>query len=140
EIRTRGDVIIFIDEVHTLVGAGAAEGAIDAASLLKPLMARGELQTIGATTTEEYRRYIRRDGALDRRFQQVDVPEPTAAQAVEILHGLSARYESHHGVTYTAEALTAAVTLADRYVPDRHLPDKAIDLLDEAGARVRLAA
>ncbi|MEU7871384.1 ATP-dependent Clp protease ATP-binding subunit [Dactylosporangium sp. NPDC049140] len=139
EIRTRGDVIVFIDEIHTLVGAGAAEGAIDAASLLKPLLARGELQTIGATTTEEYRRYIIKDGALDRRFQQVTVEPPTVAESLEILHGLRAAYESHHGVTYTEDALAAAVTLADRYVPDRRLPDKAIDLLDESGARAALA-
>ncbi|MFG2042002.1 ATP-dependent Clp protease ATP-binding subunit [Dactylosporangium sp. NPDC048998] len=140
EIRTRGDVIVFIDEIHTLVGAGAAEGAIDAASLLKPLLARGELQTIGATTTEEYRRYISRDGALDRRFQQVVVDAPTPGQSIAMLRGLRPGYEAHHGVTYTDEALTAAVTLADRYVPDRRLPDKAIDLLDESGARARIAA
>ncbi|GAA3289002.1 ATP-dependent Clp protease ATP-binding subunit [Dactylosporangium vinaceum] len=140
EIRTRGDVILFIDEIHTLVGAGAAEGAIDAASLLKPLLARGELQTIGATTTEEYRRYITRDGALDRRFQAVVVEAPTVPESISILHGLRAGYESHHGVTYTDDALTAAVTLSDRYVPDRRLPDKAIDLLDESGARAALAA
>ncbi|GAA4252371.1 ATP-dependent Clp protease ATP-binding subunit [Dactylosporangium darangshiense] len=140
EIRTRGDVIIFIDEIHTLVGAGAAEGAIDAASLLKPLLARGELQTIGATTTEEYRRYISRDGALDRRFQQVVVDPPTPEQSLAILRGLRPGYESHHGVRYTDEALTAAVSLAERYIPDRHLPDKAIDLLDESGARARIAA
>jgi ATP-dependent Clp protease ATP-binding subunit ClpC len=140
EIRTRGDVIVFIDEIHTLVGAGAAEGAIDAASLLKPLLARGELQTIGATTTEEYRRYISRDGALERRFQQVVVDAPTPEQSLAILHGLRPGYEAHHGVRYTDEALLAAVTLADRYVPDRRLPDKAIDLLDESGARARIAA
>jgi ATP-dependent Clp protease ATP-binding subunit ClpC len=140
EIRTRGDVIVFIDEIHTLVGAGAAEGAIDAASLLKPLLARGELQTIGATTTEEYRRYISRDGALDRRFQQVAVDAPTPEESLAILHGLRPGYESHHGVRYTDEALTAAVTLADRYLPDRRLPDKAIDLLDESGARARIAS
>ncbi|GAA2383912.1 hypothetical protein GCM10010170_093030 [Dactylosporangium salmoneum] len=138
EIRTRGDVILFIDEMHTLVGAGAAEGAIDAASLLKPLLARGELRTIGATTTDEYRRYISRDGALDRRFQPVPVAAPTPDESLAILRGLRAGYESHHGVTYTDEALTAAVTLADRYIPDRHLPDKAIDLLDESGARTSI--
>ncbi|MEV6924946.1 AAA family ATPase [Dactylosporangium sp. NPDC051485] len=138
EIRTRGDVILFIDEMHTLVGAGAAEGAIDAASLLKPLLARGELQTIGATTTDEYRRYISRDGGLDRRFQPVPVSAPTPGESLAILRGLRASYESHHGVTYTDEALTAAVTLADRYIPDRHLPDKAIDLLDESGARTSI--
>ncbi|WP_433204928.1 ATP-dependent Clp protease ATP-binding subunit [Dactylosporangium sp. CS-047395] len=140
EIRTRGDVIVFIDEIHTLVGAGAAEGAIDAAALLKPLLARGELQTIGATTTDEYRRYISRDGALDRRFQQVVIDPPTVPESIAILRGLRAGYESHHGVTYTDEALVAAVHLADRYVPDRRLPDKAIDLLDESGARAALAA
>ncbi|WP_433045441.1 ATP-dependent Clp protease ATP-binding subunit [Dactylosporangium sp. CS-033363] len=139
EIRTRGDVIVFIDEIHTLVGAGAAEGAIDAAALLKPLLARGELQTIGATTTDEYRRYISRDGALDRRFQQVVIEPPTVPESIAILRGLRAGYESHHGVAYTDEALTAAVKLADRYVPGRRLPDKAIDLLDESGARAALA-
>ncbi|GAB3851590.1 ATP-dependent Clp protease ATP-binding subunit [Dactylosporangium cerinum] len=133
EVRTRGDIILFIDEIHNLVGAGAAEGAIDAASLLKPLLARGELRTIGATTDEEYRRYITKDGALDRRFQPVPVAEPTAEDTVLILHGLRERYASHHGVTYTDAALRAAALLADRYIADRHLPDKAIDLLDEAG-------
>jgi ATP-dependent Clp protease ATP-binding subunit ClpC len=140
EIRTRGDVIVFIDEIHTLVGAGAAEGAIDAASLLKPLLARGELQTIGATTTEEYRRFIARDGALERRFQQVTVDAPTPEQSLAILRGLRPGYESHHGVSYTEDALAAAVSLADRYLPDRRLPDKAIDLLDESGARARISA
>ncbi|GAA2613329.1 ATP-dependent Clp protease ATP-binding subunit [Dactylosporangium fulvum] len=138
EIRTRGDVIVFIDELHTLVGAGAAEGAIDASSLLKPLLARGELRTIGATTHEEYRRYVQKDAALDRRFQPVEVAEPTPAQTLEILRGLRERYETFHGVSYSDAALEAAVSLGDRYVPDRHLPDKAIDLLDQAGARVRL--
>nr|BFE56683.1 hypothetical protein GCM10020063_012090 [Dactylosporangium thailandense] len=140
EIRTRGDVIVFIDEIHTLVGAGAAEGAIDAASLLKPLLARGELQTIGATTTEEYRRYIAKDGALDRRFQPVTIEPPTVPESIAILQGLRAGYESHHGVTYTDDAVRAAVTLSDRYVPQRRLPDKAIDLLDESGARAALAS
>ena len=133
EVRGRGDIILFIDEIHNLVGAGAAEGAIDAASLLKPLLARGELRTIGATTDEEYRRYITKDGALDRRFQPVPVSEPSAEDTVLILHGLRERYASHHGVTYTDAALRAAALLADRYIADRHLPDKAIDLLDEAG-------
>jgi ATP-dependent Clp protease ATP-binding subunit ClpC len=133
EVRGRGDIILFIDEIHNLVGAGAAEGAIDAASLLKPLLARGELRTIGATTDEEYRRYITKDGALDRRFQPVPVAEPTAEDTVLILHGLRERYASYHGVTYTDAALRAAALLADRYIADRHLPDKAIDLLDEAG-------
>ena len=134
ECRTRGDVILFIDEIHTLVGAGAAEGAIDAASILKPLLARGDLQTIGATTTVEYRKYFEKDAALARRFQPVPIGEPTSAEAVEILRGLRHRYEEHHHVSYTDVALTAAVSLADRYVADRFLPDKAIDLIDEAGA------
>ncbi|MFF5287993.1 ATP-dependent Clp protease ATP-binding subunit [Paractinoplanes globisporus] len=134
ECRTRGDVILFIDEIHTLVGAGAAEGAIDAASILKPMLARGELQTIGATTTAEYRKYFEKDAALARRFQPVPIGEPTSAEAVEILKGLRKRYEEHHHVSYTDVALATAVTLADRYVADRFLPDKAIDLIDEAGA------
>jgi ATP-dependent Clp protease ATP-binding subunit ClpC len=134
ECRTRGDIILFIDEIHTLVGAGAAEGAIDAASILKPMLARGELQTIGATTTAEYRKYFEKDAALARRFQPVPIDEPTAAEAVEILKGLRNRYEAYHHVSYTDVALAAAVTLADRYVADRFLPDKAIDLIDEAGA------
>ncbi|MBM2621065.1 ATP-dependent Clp protease ATP-binding subunit [Actinoplanes sp. LDG1-06] len=138
ECRTRGDIILFIDEIHTLVGAGAAEGAIDAASILKPMLARGELQTIGATTTAEYRKYFEKDAALARRFQSVEIGEPTYAQAIEILKGLRDRYEAHHRVTYTDAALTAAVTLADRYVADRFLPDKAIDLIDESGARARM--
>ena len=138
ECRTRGDVILFVDEIHSLVGAGAAEGAIDAASILKPLLARGELQTIGATTTAEYRKYFEKDAALARRFQPIPIDEPTSAEAVEILRGLRQRYEEHHHVSYTDVALTTAVTLADRYVADRFLPDKAIDLLDEAGAWARL--
>ena len=138
EIRTRGDIIIFIDEMHTLVGAGAAEGAIDAASILKPMLARGELQTIGATTLDEYRKYIEKDAALERRFQPIQVNEPTLAHTIEILKGLRDRYENHHRVTITDAALVAAATLADRYVSDRFLPDKAIDLIDEAGARLRI--
>jgi ATP-dependent Clp protease ATP-binding subunit ClpC len=138
EIRTRGDIIIFIDEIHTLVGAGAAEGAIDAASILKPMLARGELQTIGATTLDEYRKYIEKDAALERRFQPIQVAEPSVAHTVEILKGLRDRYENHHRVTITDAALTAAATLADRYISDRFLPDKAIDLVDEAGARLRI--
>ncbi|MEU4219640.1 ATP-dependent Clp protease ATP-binding subunit [Actinoplanes sp. NPDC026623] len=134
ECRTRGDVILFIDEIHTLVGAGAAEGAIDAASIMKPMLARGELQTIGATTTAEYRRYFEKDAALARRFQPVPIDEPTSTEAVEILKGLRNRYEEYHHVSYTDVALATAVTLADRYVADRFLPDKAIDLIDEAGA------
>ncbi|WP_433303595.1 ATP-dependent Clp protease ATP-binding subunit [Actinoplanes sp. CA-030573] len=134
ECRTRGDVILFIDEIHTLVGAGAAEGAIDAASILKPLLARGDLQTIGATTVAEYRKYFEKDAALARRFQPVPIEEPTPAEAVAILQGLRGRYEQHHHVSYTDAALTAAVTLSGRYIADRFLPDKAIDLIDEAGA------
>ena len=138
EIRTRGDIILFIDEIHTLVGAGAAEGAIDAASILKPMLARGELQTIGATTLAEYRKHIERDPALERRFQPITVQEPTLAHTIEILKGVRDRYEAHHRVTITDPALVAAATLADRYVNDRFLPDKAIDLIDEAGARLRI--
>ena len=138
EIRTRGDIILFIDEIHTLVGAGAAEGAIDAASILKPMLARGELQTIGATTLDEYRKHIEKDAALERRFQPVQVQEPSLSHAIEILKGLRDRYEAHHRVSITDGALVAAATLADRYVNDRFLPDKAIDLIDEAGARLRI--
>ncbi|GAA1320898.1 ATP-dependent Clp protease ATP-binding subunit [Brachybacterium rhamnosum] len=138
EIRTRGDIILFIDEIHTLVGAGAAEGAIDAASILKPMLARGELQTIGATTLEEYRKHIEKDAALERRFQPITVDEPSIVHTIEILKGLRDRYEAHHKVTITDSALVAAANLADRYVNDRFLPDKAIDLIDEAGARLRI--
>jgi ATP-dependent Clp protease ATP-binding subunit ClpC len=138
EIRTRGDIILFIDEIHTLVGAGAAEGAIDAASILKPMLARGELQTIGATTLDEYRKYVEKDPALERRFQPIQVGEPTVTHTIEILKGLRDRYEAHHRVTITDPALVAAATLADRYINDRFLPDKAIDLIDEAGARMRI--
>ena len=138
EIRTRGDIILFIDEIHTLVGAGAAEGAIDAASILKPMLARGELQTIGATTLDEYRKYVEKDPALERRFQPIQVAEPTVAHAIEILRGLRDRYEAHHRVSITDGALIAAVNMADRYINDRFLPDKAIDLVDEAGARLRI--
>src|SRR5512139_153510 len=138
EIRTRGDIIIFIDEIHTLVGAGAAEGAIDAASILKPMLARGELQTIGATTLDEYRKHIEKDSALERRFQPIQVMEPTLPHTIEILKGLRDRYEAHHRVTITDGALVAAANMADRYVNDRFLPDKAIDLIDEAGARLRI--
>ena len=129
---------MFIDELHTLVGAGAAEGAIDAASILKPMLARGELQTIGATTLEEYRKYLEKDAALERRFQPIKVEEPTLSHTIEILKGLRDRYESHHRVTITDQALVAAANLADRYIADRHLPDKAIDLIDEAGSRLRI--
>jgi ATP-dependent Clp protease ATP-binding subunit ClpC len=138
EIRTRGDIILFIDEIHTLVGAGAAEGAIDAASILKPMLARGELQTIGATTLDEYRKYVEKDAALERRFQPIQVGEPSLAHTIEILKGLRDRYEAHHRVSITDAALVAAATLADRYISDRFLPDKAIDLIDEAGARMRI--
>jgi ATP-dependent Clp protease ATP-binding subunit ClpC len=138
EIKTRGDIILFIDELHTLVGAGAAEGAIDAASILKPMLARGELQTIGATTLEEYRKYLEKDAALERRFQPIRVEEPTLSHTIEILKGLRDRYEAHHRVTITDQALVAAANLADRYISDRHLPDKAIDLIDEAGSRLRI--
>src|SRR6187401_569646 len=138
EIRTRGDIILFIDELHTLVGAGAAEGAIDAASILKPMLARGELQTIGATTTDEYRKHLEKDAALERRFQPIQVAEPTLAHTIEILKGLRDRYEAHHRVSITDGALVAAANMADRYVNDRCLPDKAIDLIDEAGARLRI--
>jgi ATP-dependent Clp protease ATP-binding subunit ClpC len=138
EIRTRGDIILFIDEIHTLVGAGAAEGAIDAASILKPMLARGELQTIGATTIDEYRKHLEKDAALERRFQPIQVPEPSLAHTIEILKGLRDRYEAHHRVSITDSALVAAASLADRYISDRFLPDKAIDLIDEAGSRMRI--
>jgi ATP-dependent Clp protease ATP-binding subunit ClpC len=136
EIRTRGDIILFIDELHTLVGAGAAEGAIDAASILKPMLARGELQTIGATTLDEYRKHLEKDAALERRFQPIKVDEPTVAHTIEILRGIRDRYEAHHRVTITDQAIVAAANLSDRYISDRHLPDKAIDLIDEAGSRM----
>jgi ATP-dependent Clp protease ATP-binding subunit ClpC len=138
EIRTAGNVILVIDEVHTLIGAGAAEGAIDAANILKPALARGELQCIGATTLDEYRKHIERDAALERRFQPVMVGEPSVEEAIEILHGLRERYEQHHKLKISDEALEAAAKLSDRYISDRFLPDKAIDLIDEAGSRVRL--
>ena len=138
EIRTRGDILLFIDEIHTLVGAGAAEGSIDAAQMLKPMLARGELQTIGATTNDEYRKYIEKDAALERRFQPVKVEEPSVDETVEILKGLRDRYEAHHRVIITDAAIQAAAELADRYISDRFLPDKAIDLVDEAGARLRI--
>src|SRR5947209_7002275 len=138
EIRTRGDIVLFIDELHTLVGAGAAEGAIDAASILKPMLARGELQTIGATTLDEYRKHLEKDAALERRFQPITVKEPTVAHTIEILKGLRDRYEAHHRVQITDQAVVAAANLADRYISDRYLPDKAIDLIDEAGSRLRI--
>ena len=138
EIAQRGDIILFIDELHNLVGAGAAEGAIDAASILKPALARGELQTIGATTLDEYRKYLERDSALERRFQQIKVEEPTIDDTVQILRGLRDRYEAHHRVRITDEALQAAAELSDRYIQERQLPDKAIDLIDEAASRMRI--
>ena len=138
EIKSAGNVILVIDEVHTLIGAGAAEGAIDAANILKPALARGELQCIGATTLDEYRKHIERDAALERRFQPVNVGEPSIDDTIEILRGLRERYEQHHRLKITDDALVAAATLGDRYISDRFLPDKAIDLIDEAGSRVRL--
>src|ERR671919_195178 len=138
EIKTRGDIILFVDELHTLVGAGAAEGAIDAASILKPMLARGELQTIGATTLDEYRKHLEKDAALERRFAKITVDEPTVAHTIEILKGLRDRYEAHHRVTIADQALVASANLADRYISDRFLPDKAIDLIDEAGSRLRI--
>merc|ERR1712205_189350 len=138
EIKSAGNVILVIDEVHTLIGAGAAEGAIDAANILKPALARGELQCIGATTLDEYRKHIEKDPALERRFQPVMVPEPTVDEAIQILMGLRERYEQHHRLKITDEALEAAAHLGDRYISERFLPDKAIDLIDEAGSRVRL--
>lgn len=138
EVRSAGNVILVIDEVHTLIGAGSAEGAIDAANMLKPALARGELQCIGATTLDEYRKYIERDAALERRFQPVMVGEPTVDETIEILHGLRDRYEQHHKLKISDEALVAAAKLSERYISDRYLPDKAIDLMDEAGSRVRL--
>jgi ATP-dependent Clp protease ATP-binding subunit ClpC len=138
EIKSRGDIILFIDEIHTLVGAGAAEGAIDAASILKPMLARGELQTVGATTLEEYRKYLEKDSALERRFQPVQVDEPSLTDTIDILMGLKDRYEEHHSVRFTDQAIVSAANLADRYLADRFLPDKAIDLIDEAGSRMRI--
>ncbi len=138
EIKSRGDIILFIDEIHTLVGAGAAEGAIDAASILKPMLARGELQTVGATTLEEYRKYLEKDSALERRFQPIQVEEPSVSETIQILMGLKDRYEAHHSVRFTDQAIVSAANLADRYLSDRFLPDKAIDLIDEAGSRTRI--
>ena len=138
EIKTRGDIVLFIDEIHTIVGAGSADGALGASDMLKPMLARGELQTIGATTTDEYRKYIEKDAALERRFQPIQVHEPTIAETIEILKGLRSRYENHHHVTITDGALQSAAELSSRYIQDRNLPDKAIDLIDEAGARLRI--
>ena len=133
-------MILFIDEMHTIIGAGAAEGAIDAANILKPALARGELQAIGATTLDEYQKYVEKDAALERRFQPVMVDEPTVEETIEILKGLRDRYEAHHRVKINDESIVAAARLRDRYISDRFLPDKAIDLMDEAGSRVRLQA
>src|SRR5256886_12638787 len=138
EIRQSENVVLFLDELHTLIGAGAAEGAIDASNMLKPALSRGEIQTIGATTLDEYRKYIEKDGALERRFQPVIVKAPTVPEAIEIIRGLKPKYEAHHRVKITERAISAAVYLADRYITDRHLPDKAIDVIDEAASRTRL--
>merc|ERR1712187_301711 len=138
EVKTSENIILVIDEVHTLIGAGAAEGAIDAANILKPALARGELQCVGATTLDEYRKHIERDAALERRFQPVMVGEPSVEETIEILYGVRSAYEQHHRLTISDEALTAAAQLSDRYISDRFLPDKAIDLIDEAGSRVRV--
>src|SRR6185312_3115771 len=139
EVKDTGS-ILFIDELHTLVGAGAAEGAVDAANILKPALSRGEVQTIGATTLDEYRKYIERDAALERRFQPVQVDEPSIEESIEIIKGLRHKYEAHHRVKITEQAISAAVMLADRYITDRQLPDKAIDVIDEASSRTRLMA
>ena len=138
EIRQAGNIILFIDELHTLIGAGGAEGAIDASNILKPSLARGELQCIGATTLDEYRKYIEKDAALERRFQPIHVDEPSLEESTQILKGLRDRYEAHHRVSITDDAIDAAVKLSDRYITDRFLPDKAIDLIDEAASKVRL--
>ena len=138
EVKKSEDVILFIDEIHTIVGAGAAEGAIDAANILKPLLARGEVQIVGATTLNEYRKYIEKDSALERRFQPVTVDEPSVEDSIDILKGLRDKYEAHHNVTISDEAIESAVKLSNRYINDRFLPDKAIDLIDEASSRVKL--
>src|SRR5438045_4508130 len=135
---TQGQIILFIDELHTIVGAGAAEGSVDASNMLKPMLARGELRTVGATTVDEYRKYIEKDAALERRFQPVLVSEPTVEDTIAILRGLKERYEVHHGVRITDSALVAAAILSHRYITDRFLPDKAIDLVDEAASRLRM--
>ena len=138
EIKSAGNVILFIDEMHTIVGAGAAEGAIDASNILKPLLARGEIQVVGATTLDEYRKHIEKDAALERRFQPIQIEEPTQEEAIDILKGIRDKYEAHHNVKITDEAIDAAVKLSSRYITDRYLPDKAIDLIDEASSKVRL--
>ena len=132
EVISRGDILLFVDEIHTMIGAGGAEGAIDASNIMKPFLARGEIQLIGATTREEYRKYIEKDAAFERRFQPVTVEEPSEEEAIAILNGLKDRYEQHHQVHYTAGAIQAAVELSERYISDRFLPDKAIDVMDEA--------
>ncbi len=139
EVAGNRDILLFIDELHTIIGAGGAEGALDASNILKPSLSRGEIQMIGATTIEEYRKYIEKDAALERRFQPVMVEEPTAEEALEILKGLRPYYEAHHGVEISDEALEAAVSMSVRYINDRFLPDKAIDLIDEAASKVQLA-
>lgn len=138
EIRRAGNVLLFIDELHTIIGAGGAEGAIDAANMLKPALSRGELQCIGATTLNEYKKYIERDAALERRFQPIIVDESSINETIEILKGIKLKYEEHHRILYTDRALGSAANLSYRYITDRHLPDKAIDLIDEAGSKVRL--
>jgi ATP-dependent Clp protease ATP-binding subunit ClpC len=138
EVEARPEIVLVIDEVHNLIGAGAAEGSVDAANILKPALARGGLQCIGATTIEEYRKHIEKDAALERRFQPVNIPEPTVEETIEILRGLRSRYEKHHLLKYTDDSLVAASKFGAQFIADRFLPDKAIDLLDEAGARVRL--
>lgn len=139
ELEKNPDVILFIDELHTLVGAGGASGSLDASNMFKPALARGDIQCIGATTLDEYRQYIEKDGALERRFQKIIIDPPTPEETLEILRNIKSKYEEHHGVRYTDEALVAAVKLSERYITDRFLPDKAIDVIDEAGARVRLS-
>ena len=138
EVKSQGNILLFIDELHTLVGAGGAEGAIDASNVLKPALSRGEIQVIGATTLSEYRKYIEKDGALERRFQSIIVDPPSTTDAISILKGLRDRYEAHHRVKITDDAVSAAVTLSERYISGRFLPDKAIDVIDEAGAKLRL--
>ena len=138
ELEKNNDVILFIDEIHTIVGAGGATGSLDASNMFKPALARGEIQCIGATTLDEYRQYIEKDGALERRFQKVIVEPTTVEETIEILHNIKAKYEDHHNVTYTDEAIEACVKLTNRYMTDRFLPDKAIDALDEAGSRVHI--